>query len=265
MNKKILIRGAGEMASAVAHRLFRCGFSVVMTEIARPTAVRRAVSFCSAVYDGEIEIEGVKGVLCESDVAELKRSGRRSIPVLVDPRCEILRVWEPEVLVDGRLLKHNPDTRISDAALVIALGPGFYAGRDAHFVIETNRGHNLGRIITSGAASDDTFEPGNIGGYTYERLLRAPAAGIFTGVVEIGAQVKKGEVIGVVAGKEVRAQIAGVLRGIVHPGIEVVSGQKLGDVDPRGTRSYCFTLTDKSRTISGSVLEIVVNHVCGKN
>jgi xanthine dehydrogenase accessory factor len=264
IREKVLVKGAGEQASATAHRLHRCGFRVVMTDLARPTAIRRTVSFCSAVYEGEIEIEGVRGVLHRLD-AENARSALEwdHIPVCVDPESRLVALWRPDVIVDARILKTNLDNRCSDASLVIGLGPGLEAGHDVHYVVETMRGHDLGRIIASGFSSRDTGEPGEVGGYTRERLVRAPAGGVFESGRRIGERLAAGDVIGRVAGLETKAGIAGVLRGLVWPGLEVSVGQKVADVDPRGDPALCHSLSDKARTISGSVLELVVAHAGG--
>jgi len=253
VNKKILIKGAGEQASAVAHRLFKCGFPVVMTEIEKPTAVRRQVSFCSAIFEGEIEIEGVKGVFSKSP------DTRTSIPVLVDPECKIIKTYKPDIIIDARIMKKNLDNHIDDASLVIGLGPGLEAGKDVHFVVETNRGHNLGRIITKGLAEPDTKVPGTIAGFSAERVVRAPKDGLFKNNKDIGDPVSKGEIIGNVGEQEVRTEISGILRGLIYPGLEVRANQKIGDIDPRGELSYCNTISDKARTISGSVLEIILS------
>jgi len=257
----VLIKGAGEQASATAHRLFRCGYRVAMTDLERPTAIRRTVSFCSAIYEDEIEIEGVRGVRGRAeDVAALPDAEWRYIPVCVDPRSRLVALWRPDVIVDARMLKTNLDDRREDAPLVIGLGPGLEAGRDVHFVVETLRGHDLGRIIASGCSSRDTGEPGEIGGYTRERLLRSPGAGVFESGRRIGERLAAGDVVGRVAGVELKAEIAGLLRGLLWSGLEVPAGFKVADVDPRGDPALCRTLSDKARTISGSVLEIVVAH-----
>ena len=258
MSERGLILGAGEHASATGHRLFRCGYAVVMTDLARPMAVRRAVSFCSAITDGEITVEGVRAVRHDVEQAStLSDLDRDHIAVFVDPASRLRTSWHPDVIVDARLLKTRSGSLLGDAALTIALGPGPVAGRDVHFVVETQRGHDLGRIIEQGQAAADTGEPGNIGGYTHQRVLRAPAAGSFESPVRIGALVKAGDVVGRVGAEPVIAQIAGVLRGLAASGLEVGTGQKLGDIDPRGEVRYCTTISDKARTISGSVLEIV--------
>jgi xanthine dehydrogenase accessory factor len=259
--ERVLVKGAGEQATATAHRLFRCGYRVAMTDLEQPTAIRRTVAFCSAIYEGEIEIEGVRGVRSTVEaVAAMPQGEWPHIPVCVDPEARLVALWRPEVIVDARILKTNLDNRCSDAGLVIGLGPGLEAGRDVHYVVETMRGHDLGRVIASGPSSCDTGEPGEIGGYTRERVVRAPAGGVFTSLRRIGERVEAGDVLGSVAGVEVRAQIAGVLRGLLWPGLSVTEGFKLADVDPRGDASMCTTLSDKARLISGSVLEIVVAH-----
>lgn len=257
---RVLVKGAGEQASATAHRLFRCGFQVAMTDLPRPTAIRRAVAFCSAVYEGAVEVEGVRGVRREPAEVVSATGPWDHVPVCVDPDARLVPLWRPDVLVDGRILKAPAGTRAADAPLVIGLGPGLEAGRDAHVVVETRRGHDLGRIVTRGFTAPDTGEPGEIGGYTRERLLRAPCPGAFASDLAIGGRVEPGAVVGRVGGAPVRAEIGGVLRGLLHPGLEVEAGQKLADVDPRGDPALCRTISDKARTISGSVLEIVVAH-----
>jgi xanthine dehydrogenase accessory factor len=264
LRERVLVKGAGEQASATAHRLFRCGYRVVMTDLERPTAIRRTVSFCSAIYEGEVEIEGVRGVRCTVEELTAFPGAKWShIPVCVDPKSRLVALWWPDVIVDARILKTNLDNRCDDASLVIGLGPGLEAGRDVHFVVETMRGHDLGRIIGNGYSSSDTGEPGEIGGYTRERLVRSPLAGVFESGRRIGERLAAGDVVGGVAGMELKAEIAGVLRGLLWPGLEVPAGFKVADVDPRGDPALCRTLSDKARAISGSVLEIVVAHAGG--
>jgi xanthine dehydrogenase accessory factor len=259
--ERVLIKGAGEQASATAHRLFRCGYRVAMTDLERPTAIRRTVAFCSAIYEGEIEVEGVRGVCSTIEAVVAIPPGEWThIPVCVDPAARLVALWRPDVIVDARILKTNLDNHCDDAPLVIGLGPGLEAGRDVHYVVETMRGHDLGRIIATGFSSSDTGEPGEIGGYTHERVVRAPVAGVFTSRRRIGERVEAGDLLGSVAGAELRARIAGVLRGLLWSGLSVAEGLKVADVDPRGEVSMCTTLSDKARIISGSVLEIVVAH-----
>lgn len=248
------------MASATAHRLFRCGFPVVMTERPHPSLVRRWVSFGTAVFEGEIEVEGVRGVSYPlEEASRLTSFSFDHIPIFTDPQCEIKTIWKPDVIIDGRILKKNCDNHLKDAPLVIGFGPGIEAGKNVHYVIETNRGHDLGRIIEQGRAAENTSIPGNIGGYTSERLLRSPGEGLFESQKAVGDTVDAGDIIGTVGDKELKAQIGGVIRGLIHPGSLVKQGQKLGDIDPRGNTSFCKTISDKARTISGSALEVILS------
>jgi len=261
MCKKILIKGAGEHASGTAHRLFNSGFQVVMTDLEQPTAVRRKVSFCSAIFENSIEIEGVFGTVHTTDDFSLLESFTWSyIPVFVDPKATVRQYWKPDVVIDARIMKRNIDTNIDDAPLVIAFGPGFQAAHDCHLIIETNRGHELGRIISHGMAEPDTGIPGDIAGCTDTRVFRSPTPGCFTTTHSIGDIVTTGETIGNVGKKPLVATIAGVLRGLLKSELTVTAGQKLGDIDPRNERRYCYTLSDKTRTISGGTLEAILSY-----
>ncbi len=255
----IVVKGAGEMASAVVWRLHMANFrNILMLETANPLAVRREVSFCEAVHDGEKDVESVRAVRVKHP-DEIKPCWKKGeIAVMVDPRWQTFKVLKPEVIVDAVLAKKNLGSNKDEASLVIGLGPGFTAGKDVHLVIETNRGHNLGRIITSGEAEPNTGIPGAIGGFTEERVLRAPADGEFRPVRNIGDCVKKDEILGSVAGEDVRAGIDGVLRGLIRPKNQVTRGLKIGDIDPRGEVGYCYTISDKARAIGGSVLEAIL-------
>jgi xanthine dehydrogenase accessory factor len=252
---KVGLRGGGDLASGIAWRLYQSGFKVFITEIAKPLAVRRKVAFCEAVYDGRAEVEGVEAVLIPKAEDVYSIWGQGKIPLLVDPQCEAKRVIEPHVIVDAILAKKNLGTTIHDAPLVIALGPGFEAGKDAHFVVETNRGHNLGRLIASGTAEPNTGVPGPVRGITAERVLRAPVEGKWQNILDIGDEVKKGDVVGSVNSVPVEAQIAGVIRGLLRSGTTVTEGLKLGDIDPRGNKEFCYTISEKSRALGGTVLE----------
>jgi xanthine dehydrogenase accessory factor len=256
----ILIRGAGEMASGVAWRLYQSHFKVLLTEIPHPMAVRRMVSFCEAVYEGTKKVEGVETILISSaDQVHATWQADR-IPLLIDPDLKQALSLKPDVLVDAILAKTNTGTRMDQAPLVIALGPGFKIGVDAHLVIETNRGHNLGRILTAGEAEANTGVPGNIGGYTSERVLRAPAEGILQIHKEIGDLVEPGETVADVSGLPIEARIKGVLRGLIRDKTPVPAGLKVGDVDPRGNLDYCHTISEKARAIAGGVLEGILRH-----
>jgi xanthine dehydrogenase accessory factor len=252
---KVGLRGGGDLASGIAWRLYQSGFKVFITEIAKPLAVRRKVAFCEAVYDGRAEVEGVEAVLIPKPEDVYSIWGQGKIPLLVDPQCEARRVIEPHVIVDAILAKKNLGTTMHDAPLVIALGPGFEAGKDAHFVVETNRGHNLGRLIASGTAEPNTGVPGSVQGITAERVLRAPVEGKWQNILDIGDKAKKGDVVGSVNSVPVEAQIAGVIRGLLRSGTTVTEGLKLGDIDPRGNKEFCYTISEKSRALGGTVLE----------
>jgi xanthine dehydrogenase accessory factor len=255
---KILVRGAGEMASGIAHRLVRSHFRVAMSEIERPLAVRRRVSFCEAVWDGHCEVEGLRATRVERPAEFPGVIARGEIPVLVDPPCACLEAWRPHVVIDATVAKRNLGTRRDMAELVIGFGPGFEAGRDVDLVVETNRGHDLGRLIATGCAAPNTGVPGVIGGYTHERVLRAPAAGEFAAAVEIGDRVQPDQCLARVAGVEVRSALAGVVRGLLRSGVQVHPGLKVGDVDPRGERVFCHTISEKSRALGGSALEAIL-------
>lgn len=255
---KVLIRGGGDLASGVAWRLHVCGFPVCITEIDQPMAVRRTVSFCEAVYDGQTEVEGVKALRVD-DAHEVQMVWDRGcIPVIVDPDAEARHVISPHVLVDAVLAKTNLGTTLNHAPLVIALGPGFTAGKDAHFVVETNRGHSLGRLLSSGSAQPNTGIPGSVLGITTERVLRSPASGRWEIQKEIGEVVSKGDIVGAVQGQPVYSKIDGILRGLIRPGITVSQGLKIGDVDPRGDKNSCYTISEKALAIAGGVLEGVL-------
>jgi len=260
----VLIRGAGDLASGIALRLHRSGFDVVMTEIERPTAVRRTVAFCEAVVDGKQTVEDVTAVRAENREEALLCLERGLIPVLVDPDCVCREHLRPDVLVDAILAKRNLGTRLTDAPIVIGVGPGFTAGEDCHAVVETMRGHTLGRAIYAGSALPNTAVPGLIGGFAGERVLRAPADGTFRAAAKIGDLVHAGDIAGYVAGEPMRCQIDGVLRGLIADGVPVTKGLKSGDVDPRAKVEYCYTTSDKALSIGGGVLEAILHFSAGE-
>lgn len=255
----VVIKGAGDLASGVAMRLWRSGIDVVMTETAHPTAIRRTVAFSEAVRLGETEIEDVRAKRADSpaDIPMILASGQ--IPILIDPEATCVSELKPDVVVDAILAKRNTGTHIDDAPVVVGLGPGFTAGVDCDSVIETKRGHNLGRVITIGSAAPNTGIPGIIAGVGPERVLRSPADGVFSPVKQIGDHVDIGEVIAFVGEAPMRTVISGVLRGLLPEGTEVTKGMKAGDVDPRGDASYCWTVSDKALAIGGGVLEAVLS------
>lgn len=249
------------MASAVAWRLYMANMRrICMLDLEQPLCVRRRVSFCVALTGGETAVEGVPAVAART-MKDVNAAWQRSaIAVMLTSDWQRLRGAAPDVVVDAILAKHNTGTLIDDAPLVIALGPGFNAGVDCHLVIETNRGHDLGRIIVEGSAAPNTGVPGEIAGHAADRVLRSPAAGMFVSPLEIGHPVRKGEVVGSVGDAPVTAAIDGVLRGLIASRTEVRAGTKVGDVDPRGSVQNCDTISDKARAIAGAVLEGILRH-----
>ena len=258
----IIVRGAGDISTGTIHRLFRAGFPILALEAARPSAIRRRVAFSEAVYDGAATVEDVTAVRVADAEAVGAVLARGQVPLLVDPAGESIRRLRPAVVVDAILAKRNLGTSMDMAPLTVALGPGFEAGRDVHYVIETMRGHDLGRIIASGSAAPNTGIPGVIGGYGIERVIHAPAAGVFRMRRDIGSVLAAGEAVGFIDTPEgpipVQTKIAGLLRGILRDGYPVPKGFKLADVDPRLDQlKNCATISDKARCIAGSVLELV--------
>ncbi len=255
----ILVKGAGDLGTGVAWRLHRAGFPVIITELAQPLVVRRTVAFASAVYDGEIAVEGVSARRAESFDAARRLLNDGIIPVLVDPETHAREFFAPPVLIDAVMAKRNTGTRLTDAPLVLALGPGFTPGVDCHAVFETQRGHNLGRVLWDSPAEPNSSVPGEIGGESAERVLRAPCAGQVQVIKKIGDSVIAGETIARVGGSEVCASIDGILRGLLHDGLVVHAGMKIGDIDPRARRENCFTISDKSLAVGGGALEAVLS------
>jgi len=254
----ILIRGGGDLASGIAYRLHKAGINVLITEIAQPLSVRRKVSFCEAVYDGEITIEGLTGRLVEpAKISSTIKNGE--IPVLVDPDLTILKSQlSITVLVDATLRKRAPEEPIS-VKLNIGLGPGFTAPENCDAVIETNRGHTLGRVYWEGSAMKDTGIPEQVRGIRAERVLRSPADGELIAHGDIGTHVDKGQIIAEVDGTPLIAPFNGTLRGLIRPGLTVVKGLKVGDLDPRDDPSYSTMISDKSLSLGGSVLEAILS------
>lgn len=280
----VVIKGAGDLASGIALRLHHSGFDIAMTEIAAPLSVRRTVCFSGAVYQGRAQVEDLCAVLVKGEEELPEAFQNKLIAVFVDPLAEIVKKLRPVVLIDAIMAKKNTGTAITDAPVVIGIGPGFTAGGDCHAVIETQRGHTLGRVIiagpgTTGSAIPNTGIPGDIGGFTSQRLLRSPADGVFEELVPIGSMVKKGDKVAVIrstpgtmeaGAKETKvsncektefpliAGIDGMLRGLLPSGIAVKRGMKAGDIDPRAERSHCFTVSDKALAIGGGVLEAIL-------
>ena len=253
----VLIKGAGDLASGVAHKLHNAGMSVVLTELPRPACVRCAVSFSRVVYEHSCSVEGVEAQLALDNEAipQLLASGKIAVS-LQDSRL-LLSALRPQVFVEATLSKRNSGVSLQDASCVIALGPGYTASVDCHAVIETMRGHDLGRVFYQGSALPDTGQPGLIDGYGGERLLRAPAEGLFRPCCKIGARVQAGQIVAYVGDYPLLCGIGGVLRGLLPSGTPVYKGMKSGDVDPRGCVEYCFSISDKARCVAGGVLEAV--------
>lgn len=288
---RILIRGAGDIATGIAHRLYKAGFrAIYMVELPRPTTVRRTVSFSEAAYTGEYMVEGVtatlSGDIFTKEHAEYKRMleagefrasndvleraqeivGLGKIPVITVPSEELLKVFHPDIYIDAIVAKWNRGTTINDGDFVVGVGPGFTAGVDCHAVIETNRGHNLGRVITTGQAEENTGIPGKVAGHSTDRIIRATGTGIFKGLVEIGDMVDKDQTVGYVlldeGGKsEVKAQMDGLVRGLLKDGVHVKDGWKAGDVDARSQKENCYSISDKARAVGGGVLEAVCGYL----
>ena len=259
MNQLVIVRGGGDIATGIIHKLYRSGFSVVVLEIETPSTIRRKVAFSEAMYETETMVEGV---VCKranhlNEVKEILAEGK--IPMIKDENCDSLEYLKPLALVDGILAKKNLGTKKEMAPITIALGPGFEAGVDVDAVIETQRGHDLGRILLEGFAAKNTGIPGIIGGYGKERVIHSPATGIIQNLSHISDTVTKGQVIALIGETKVEATIDGILRGIIKNGYPVVQGLKIADIDPRlEEKKNCFTISDKARCIGGSVLEAIL-------
>lgn len=256
----VLVRGGGDLGSGAVYRLRRAGFPVVVTELEAPLLVRRAVCYGAAMYQpGQpLEIDGLRA-LYEPGATFRPVVEGVDVPVYLDPGTGIIRErWRPAVIVDARMEKRNIDTGMHDAPLVVALGPGFIAGQDCHAVVETNRGHHLGRAIYAGPAEADTGEPGAVAGQTHSRVLRAPAEGHVRAKAAIGDMIGVGQVLAFVGDQPLTAPFSGVLRGLIHERVRVQPGMKIGDLDPRAQREHCFTISDKALAVGGGVLEAVL-------
>jgi xanthine dehydrogenase accessory factor len=279
-NHLILLRGGGDLATGVAYRLHKAGFPIIVTELPHPLVVRRRVALATAVLEGEVAVEDLRAVRVDSFEEAVTLAQTGVIPVLAstEPPDALLNSslatrhspllntplatrHSPLVLIDARVAKRNIDTTIDQARLVIALGPGFTAGIDCHAVIETNRGHRLGRVIWQGAAEPNTGTPGLVGGKGAERVLRAPVAGVASWRMDIGDRVREGEIMGDVAGMAIKAPFDGVVRGLIAPGTAVSERLKIGDVDPRGDVEACYTISEKALAIGGGVVEAVLTYL----
>lgn len=255
----ILIRGGGDLATGVAARLHRSGFAVLVTEIPQPLAVRRLVALAEAVFAGAVKIEDLTGRRAENleEAVQFLKSG--DIPVLVDPTAECRSDLNFLALIDGRMTKEPPDMGIDSAPFVVGLGPGFVAGENCHAVIETNRGHHMGRVYWAGSAERDTAVPEMVSGHDVDRVLRAPVSGQVRVGTKLGSLLKQGEQIAIVGDQSFPAPFDGALRGLIHDGVDVENGTKIGDLDPRGEVSLCYEISDKSLAVGGGVLEALLS------
>jgi xanthine dehydrogenase accessory factor len=261
---RVLIKGAGDLATGVAARLWRCGFPVAMTELAQPLTIRRTVAFSQAVCSGEVTVEEITACLAPNLEAVALAWQANRIPVVSDCNETCIASIKPTVVVDAIIAKRNCGTYLSDAPFVVGLGPGFEAGKDVHAVVETNRGHYLGRVLWSGSAQPDTGVPGDIAGYGRDRVIYAPGEGIFHQVMDIGSAVQVGDIVGRVGQAPVLAPLSGILRGLLQDGIPVQAGLKIGDVDPRAALDHCYTISEKALAIGGGVLEAILIYLKGE-
>lgn len=256
---KVVIRGGGDLATGVAEVLYQSGFKILILDIEKPSSIRRSVCFSEAIYDGIIQVENIICKKVENENEIEKCWSEKIIPIMVDEKGEIIKKIKPDVVVDSIIAKKNLGTTKEMAPITIALGDGFEAGKDVDIVVETMRGHNLGRVITSGRAMKNTGIPGEIKGVSKDRVIYSLANGRFSSVKKIGDTVQKDEIIGYVGDVEIRGKISGVLRGIIREDYEVTENMKIGDIDPRiEEKNNCFTISDKARSLGGAVLRAIM-------
>lgn len=260
MDNLVVVRGGGDIATGTIYKLARCGFHILVLEIEHPSAIRRNVAYSEAVYDGHKEVEGIECVLIHS-LDELESVFKHNkIAMMVDPQGSSIDILKPEIVIDAILAKKNMGTSRNMAPITIGLGPGFCAGKDVHVVVETMRGHNLGRLIYQGHALPNTGVPGNIKGCSKERVIHSPCAGVCHNVKKITDIVEKGEIIAYIDKTPVYVSMSGLLRGLIQDGYNVTSGFKMADIDPRVDEyQNCFTISDKARCIGGGVLEAILH------
>lgn len=254
-----VIKGAGDIASGIATRLHRAKFDIVMTDLKLPTSIRNTVSFSQAIVCGSMKVEDITARYA-SDINNAKKiilNGE--IAVMTDEKARCISELSPDFVIDAILAKYNTGTAITDAPVVIAVGPGFTAKKDCHAVVETMRGHYLGRVYYDGSAAENTGVPGDIGGHSADRIIRAPKDGIFEPICKIGDRVENGDTVAYVGSAEVKCSVSGILRGILLKGTKVYQGMKSGDVDPRCKKEHCYCVSDKAMSVAGGVLEACLN------
>ena len=255
VRNRVVVRGAGEMASGVIRHLVTAGFEVIALELPAPVCIRRHVCYAEAFFQKKVTIEGITAVIVKTAEEACATAGELCVPLLIDPNAEQLPALAPMAVIDGRMLKQEADADLNVGPVVIGLGPGFVAGENCHAVIETSRGSDLGRVIYTGSPQADTGVPASVNGVSLQRVLRSPADGEFTSCCKITDIVKSGQTLGNVAGVSVVAGIDGIVRGLIHDSLEVSAGQKLGDIDPRGIEEYCYEMSDKANAIGRGALE----------
>jgi len=257
--KIVIVRGGGDVASGTIQKLYRSGFSVLILEVEAPTSIRREAAFSEAIYEGQFIVEGIKAKHIEN-IDEIENCWtEKIIPIMIDPKGELIYKLKPFAVIDAILAKYNLGTNRSMAPITIALGPGFIAGYDVDVVIETMRGHNLGRLIFNGEAQKNTGVPGEINGFSKERVIYSPEHGIIENTKEIGDIICNGDIIAYVNNIEVKASMDGVLRGIIRNRSKVKKETKIGDIDPRiSEKTNCYTISEKARNIAGGVLEAIL-------
>jgi xanthine dehydrogenase accessory factor len=263
---KVVIRGGGDLATAVIQKLYRCGFDVLVCELQTPRMVRRTVSVSNAIYEGVYKVEDLHATRLDihdpldaentlKSIEAIWKCGQ--IPVVINREAEMMALIKPNVFIDATLSKRTVDYFLDKAPIVIGLGPEIEAGVNAHVVVETNRGHDLGRLIFEGFAAPNTHEPGEIAGVKSERVLRAPCDGALTALKQIGDLATAGETVAYVNDYAVITPISGMIRGMIHASVPIRKGLKIGDVDPRGIDANCHTISDKGRNIGGGVVEAI--------
>lgn len=255
-----IVRGGGDIATGTIYKLFQCGFPLLVLEINNPSCIRRTISFCEAVFDVSVEVEGVRARQIRSLEEAYRCYCNKEVPVMIDPEGTMIAQTAPLIVVDAILAKRNLGTKITDAPIVIGLGPGFCAGKDVHAVVETKRGHHLGRVLYEGEAIQNTGVPGIIAGYGKERVIHAPAEGILHIEKQIGEEVEKGDIIAWIGEVPVKATISGIVRGMLREGYPVKKGLKMADIDPRITeKDNCHYISDKARCVAGGTLEAILH------